>query len=95
MTSVGGVFLKSRPYLHAWPHHYKRNRYCGRGAVNHAHLAKFTLTRASKNSKFIFLRYPFDSQMDNVLVDSKSNGLVYVVDRMKNHTINTLQQKIS
>ncbi len=51
------------------------------------HLAKLMLTRAGKNSKFIFLGDPSDNQIDNVLVDSKSNGLVYVVERMKNHPI--------
>jgi len=51
------------------------------------HLAKLMLTRAGNNSKFIFLGDPSDNQIDNVLVDSKSNGLVYVVERMKNHTI--------
>lgn len=51
------------------------------------HLAKLMLTRAGKNSKFIFLGDPSDNQIDNVLVDSKSNGLVYVVERMKNHAI--------
>ena len=59
------------------------------------HLAKLMLTRAGKESKFIFLGDPSDNQIDNVLVDSKSNGLVYTVDRMKHFDITahiTLQQ---
>lgn len=51
------------------------------------HLAKLMLTRAGENAKFIFLGDPSDNQIDNVLVDSKSNGLVYVVERMKEHAI--------
>jgi len=59
------------------------------------HLAKLMLTRAGEGSKFIFIGDPSDNQIDNVLVDSKSNGLVYTVDRMKNFDITahiTLQQ---
>jgi PhoH-like ATPase len=51
------------------------------------HLAKLMLTRAGERSKFIFLGDPSDNQIDNVLVDSKSNGLVYMVERMKEHTL--------
>lgn len=51
------------------------------------HLAKLMLTRAGERSKFIFLGDPSDNQIDNVLVDSKSNGLVYVVERMNHHAI--------
>ncbi len=51
------------------------------------HLAKLMLTRAGERSKFIFLGDPSDNQIDNVLVDSKSNGLVYVVERMNHHSI--------
>jgi len=51
------------------------------------HLAKLMLTRAGERSKFIFLGDPSDNQIDNVLVDSKSNGLVYVVERMNHHMI--------
>lgn len=51
------------------------------------HLAKLMLTRAGERAKFIFLGDPSDNQIDNVLVDSKSNGLVYVVERMKHHDI--------
>ena len=51
------------------------------------HLAKLMLTRAGEGAKFLFLGDPSDNQIDNVLVDSKSNGLVYTVDRMKNFDI--------
>jgi PhoH-like ATPase len=51
------------------------------------HLAKLMLTRAGAHSKFVFLGDPSDNQIDNILVDSKSNGLVYVVERMKHHDI--------
>lgn len=51
------------------------------------HLAKLMLTRAGEHAKFIFLGDPSDNQIDNVMVDSKSNGLVYVVERMKQHEI--------
>ncbi|MCD6434932.1 MAG: PhoH family protein [Clostridiales bacterium] len=51
------------------------------------HLAKLMLTRAGKNSKFIFLGDPTDNQIDSVLVDSKSNGLVYLVDKLKEYDI--------
>jgi PhoH-like ATPase len=47
------------------------------------HLAKLMLTRAGFGSKFVFLGDPTDNQIDNILVDSKSNGLVYVVEKMK------------
>lgn len=47
------------------------------------HLAKLMLTRAGHNSKFIFIGDPSDNQIDNVLVDSRSNGLVYLVERLK------------
>ncbi|MCK5763293.1 MAG: PhoH family protein, partial [Clostridiales bacterium] len=51
------------------------------------HLAKLMLTRAGNNSKFIFLGDPTDNQIDSVLVDSKSNGLVYIVDKLKEYDI--------
>jgi len=47
------------------------------------HLAKLMLTRAGQNSKFIFLGDPSDNQIDNHYVDSKSNGLIYTVEKMK------------
>lgn len=51
------------------------------------HLAKLMLTRAGVGSKFVFLGDPTDNQIDNLLVDAKSNGLVYIVDKMKNFDI--------
>ena len=47
------------------------------------HIAKLMLTRAGQNSKFIFIGDPTDNQIDNTLVDSRSNGLVYLVERLK------------
>lgn len=47
------------------------------------HLAKLMLTRAGSGSKFVFLGDPSDNQIDNILVDSKSNGLVYTIEKMK------------
>lgn len=47
------------------------------------HLAKLMLTRAGHGSKFVFLGDPSDNQIDNTLVDSKSNGLVYVIEKLK------------
>lgn len=51
------------------------------------HIAKLMLTRAGQNSKFIFIGDPTDNQIDNVLVDSHSNGLVYLVDKLKESTL--------
>lgn len=51
------------------------------------HLAKLMLTRAGFNSKFVFLGDPSDNQIDNTLVDSKSNGLVYTIEKMKEYSI--------
>jgi PhoH-like ATPase len=59
------------------------------------HLAKLMLTRAGFGSKFVFLGDPTDNQIDNILVDAKSNGLVYAVEKMKEFNITghvTLQQ---
>lgn len=47
------------------------------------HLAKLMLTRAGYGSKFVFLGDPSDNQIDNAMVDSKSNGLVYVIEKLK------------
>jgi PhoH-like ATPase len=47
------------------------------------HLAKLMLTRAGFGSKFVFIGDPSDNQIDNVLVDAKSNGLVYTIEKMK------------
>lgn len=51
------------------------------------HLAKLMLTRAGFGSKFVFIGDPSDNQIDNVLVDAKSNGLVYTVEKMKTSTL--------
>ena len=47
------------------------------------HLAKLMLTRAGFGSKFVFIGDPSDNQIDNVLVDARSNGLVYTIEKMK------------
>jgi PhoH-like ATPase len=47
------------------------------------HIAKLMLTRAGQQSKFVFLGDPSDNQIDNHYVDSKSNGLIYTVEKMK------------
>ncbi len=47
------------------------------------HLAKLILTRAGQGAKFVMIGDPSDNQIDNTLVDSKSNGLVYVIEKMK------------
>ncbi len=47
------------------------------------HLAKLMLTRAGQGSKFVMIGDPSDNQIDNAFVDSKSNGLVYVVEKLK------------
>ena len=47
------------------------------------HLAKMMLTRAGFGAKFVFQGDPTDSQIDNVLVDARSNGLVYTIEKMK------------
>lgn len=51
------------------------------------HLAKMMLTRAGFGSKFVFLGDPTNSQIDNILVDEKSNGLVYTIEKMKPYDI--------
>lgn len=59
------------------------------------HLAKLMLTRAGFGTKIIFLGDPTDNQIDNILVDAKSNGLVYTVEKMKEFDITghiTLEQ---
>ena len=47
------------------------------------HLAKMMLTRAGFGSKIVFLGDPTNSQIDNMLVDERSNGLVYTIEKMK------------
>jgi len=59
------------------------------------HLAKLMLTRAGFGSKFVFIGDPSDNQIDNTLVDEKSNGLVYTIEKMKPFNITghvTLEQ---
>lgn len=51
------------------------------------HLAKLMLTRAGNESKFVFLGDPSDNQIDNHYVDSKSNGLIYTVEKMKSFNL--------
>ncbi len=51
------------------------------------HLAKLMLTRAGHGAKFVMIGDPSDNQIDNTLVDSKSNGLVYVIEKMKSYAI--------
>lgn len=51
------------------------------------HLAKLMLTRAGLGAKFVMIGDPSDNQIDNTLVDSKSNGLVYVIEKMKSFEI--------
>lgn len=51
------------------------------------HIAKLMLTRAGQQSKFVFLGDPSDNQIDNHYVDSKSNGLIYTVEKMKSFDI--------
>lgn len=51
------------------------------------HLAKLMLTRAGGDAKFIFCGDPSDNQIDSVLVDKKSNGLVYLVDKLKDYDL--------
>lgn len=51
------------------------------------HLAKLMLTRAGHGSKFVFIGDPCDNQIDNILVDSNSNGLVYTAHKMKDFYI--------
>lgn len=51
------------------------------------HLAKLMLTRAGFGSKFVFIGDPSDNQIDNFMVDARSNGLVYTVEKMKEFKI--------
>jgi PhoH-like ATPase len=51
------------------------------------HLAKLMLTRAGIGSKFIFLGDPSNSQIDNIFVDERSNGLVYLIEKMKSSNL--------
>jgi PhoH-like ATPase len=49
------------------------------------HEIKTILTRAGENTKIILTGDPY--QIDNPYVDSASNGLTYVVERMKQESI--------
>lgn len=51
------------------------------------HLVKLMLTRAGENTKIVMIGDPSDNQIDSLLVDSKSNGLVYAVERLKEHEL--------
>lgn len=51
------------------------------------HLVKLMLTRAGENTKIVMIGDPSDNQIDSLLVDSKSNGLVYAVERLKEHPL--------
>lgn len=51
------------------------------------HLAKLMLTRAGNGSKFVFNGDLSDNQIDNIHVDSKSNGLAYILSKMKHHKL--------
>lgn len=47
------------------------------------HFAKLILTRAGINTKIVLLGDVSDNQIDVIYVDSKSNGLAYVVEKFK------------
>ncbi|HXM02597.1 MAG TPA: PhoH family protein, partial [Chthoniobacterales bacterium] len=47
--------------------------------------AKTVVTRMSKGSKLVMVGDP--AQIDNPYVDSRSNGLVYTRNRLKNQSI--------
>jgi len=49
------------------------------------HEAKTIITRAGKGTKIVFTGDP--NQIDNPYVDSTSNGLSYVIEKFKNHSI--------
>ena len=51
------------------------------------HLVKLMLTRAGEGTKIVMIGDPSDNQIDSLLVDSKSNGLVYAVERLKEHEL--------
>lgn len=51
------------------------------------HLAKLMLTRAGNNTKFVLIGDPSDNQIDNAMVDSRSNGLVYTVEKLKSSSL--------
>jgi PhoH-like ATPase len=51
------------------------------------HFAKLVLTRAGHNTKIVLLGDVSDNQIDVSYVDSKSNGLAYVVEKFKESDI--------
>ncbi|ADL52861.1 PhoH family protein [Clostridium cellulovorans] len=60
------------------------------------HIAKLMLTRIGVNAKIIMTGDPSDNQIDNTHVNSKTNGLVYVIERCKesNLTAHVELQKV-
>lgn len=80
----GGLELNEYTGFDAFPNEFFCIKSFDNGAQEMTpHLAKLMLTRAGQNSKFIMIGDPSDNQIDNILVESKSNGLVYVIDKMK------------
>ena len=57
--------------------------YCGRSAKPHPHEVKTIITRAGENTKIIFTGDIH--QIDTPYLDSQSNGLSYLIDRIKDH----------
>lgn len=51
------------------------------------HIAKLMLTRIGENTKIIMTGDPSDNQIDNSHVNSKTNGLVYVIEKCKNSNL--------
>lgn len=51
------------------------------------HFSKLILTRAGMNTKIVLLGDVSDNQIDVKYVDSKSNGLAYVVEKFKNSSL--------
>lgn len=51
------------------------------------HFAKLVLTRAGLNTKMVLLGDVSDNQIDVTYVDSKSNGLAYVIEKFKESDI--------
>ena len=51
------------------------------------HIAKLMLTRVGENTKIVMTGDPSDNQIDNALVNSKTNGLVYVIEKCKDSNL--------
>jgi PhoH-like ATPase len=49
------------------------------------HEIKSVITRAAEGTKVVLLGDPY--QIDHPYLDSKSNGLIHVIERMKNQPI--------